>query len=224
MPRLMLILVILVAVLPYIATAAGPEPTTVPSAAKDLSAPKAAAITFYRAMMAGDADLAKSAAVGNEEQMRAIDATCALSQGLQRLSEAVKEKFGQADPGLANQAAGLSVKLQGIEKMDVRLDGPDGDAATLTDPASKQTMQARKVRGEWRVAMDSMPGHERAGEVTALAAAVARAAEQLAAEIKQDKHRSAEEARQAFQSNLSAILSTRPTTTAPATRPTSEEP
>ena len=195
--------------------------TTRAAVQKDLSTPKAAAMTFAWAMYVGDVEMARSAVIGDRQQIQAIEAVCALVVGFDKLTEAMKQKFGQAEGGLGSKATTFSPKLEQIERMEVHI---AGDNATLGDLDSKQAMRLIRVNGEWKVVMDSLPGRERSDEVASIAGAVAKIAGDLAQEINQNKYRSADDAREAFQAKMMAALSSRLKTTAPATRPVIPEP
>lgn len=61
----------------------------------DLSSPKAAAMTYYRAMAYGDSYAARAAVLGDDLTTRYIDSATAFSAGVRDLYVALSERFGR---------------------------------------------------------------------------------------------------------------------------------
>ena len=65
-----------------------------PHVVADLSGPKPAAVSFFRAVALGDVGTAREASIGTGEDKQWIDAMSSMLTGLQRYDEAVVKRFG----------------------------------------------------------------------------------------------------------------------------------
>src|SRR5437763_12436424 len=63
-------------------------------AAADLSSPKAAAMTFAKAVEAGDVQAAKAAAINEGENAQLIETLTEVAANVNKLRDAAKAKFG----------------------------------------------------------------------------------------------------------------------------------
>jgi hypothetical protein len=83
-----------------------------PRVASDLTTPKSAALTFLRAISAGDVETAKNACVGSEKEKSAVEALSTLITGLRAYDQAVTTHFGveatQTDTQLKQAISDLS--------------------------------------------------------------------------------------------------------------------
>jgi ankyrin repeat protein len=152
-------------------TGQGSGPSTpVPAAAPrtelvniDLSSPKAAAMTYYRAMAYGDAYAARAAVLGDDLTTRYIDSATAFSASVRDLYLALSERFGRdaarANPeflGYLESFASPDVP-RAIATGDVRV---VGDTATITlkpvgvYPGNEEAPAVfKRLFGQWRLAM-----------------------------------------------------------------------
>src|ERR1700722_10455935 len=61
--------------------------------ASDVSNPKSAALTFLRAMSAGDIRTAKAACIGNKQELAAVESFSSFITGLRAYDQAITKKF-----------------------------------------------------------------------------------------------------------------------------------
>jgi len=129
----------------------------------DLSSPKAAAMTYYRAMAYGDSYAARAAVLGDDLTTRYIDSATAFSASVRDLYVALSERFGREaarwNPeflGYLESFASPDVP-RAIATGDVRI---VGDTATLTlrpvgvYPGNEEAPAVfKRLFGQWRLAM-----------------------------------------------------------------------
>src|SRR5579864_7511330 len=65
-----------------------------PHVTADLSAPKPAAVSFFRAVAEGDVRTARDASIGTRQDKEWIDVMSSLLTGLRRYDEAIVKRFG----------------------------------------------------------------------------------------------------------------------------------
>lgn len=152
--------------------------TAAPAAEKvkvDTSSPKAAAITFLKAIGTGDVEAAKAASVGTPEHIKYLEAITSMFSGLSRYEQAAAKAFPN-DPNSTTMAKGMSAAVAGpemvarIEKGKDSIQGetasivPAEDEAKPGDPPAppkdaaqrqKETIRLRNVDGQWKIDLDS---------------------------------------------------------------------
>lgn len=144
-------------------------PTPAPAAPRtelvniDLSSPKAAAMTYYRAMAYGDAYAARAAVLGDSLTTRYIESATAFSASVRDLYTALSERFGQAAARSNPEFTGYLESFaspdvpRAIASGEVRI---VGDTATMTlrpvgvYPGNEEAPAVfRQFFGQWRLAM-----------------------------------------------------------------------
>lgn len=171
----------------------------------DLSTPKSAAIGFHRAMLAGDAATAKSAATGTPAQQQAIDAVIETYATLRALGAATVQKFGPEatrksfansvfENGLSEAAADQVLKQ--IADREERI---AGDNATLVPKkvpgqGAAPTIKLKREAGLWK--LDLTPYELTPAQLKQTTAMVA-GLKQVIADIAADKFKSPDEVRDA---------------------------
>jgi hypothetical protein len=125
----------------------------------DLSSPQAAALTYLRAIAAGDVQTAKAACIGNDDEKAAVEAMSLFITGLRAYDQAVMAKFHQdavqIDAQLRQAITDLSdAPIQHIEQGIVN-EGPD--TASVEPAAGGMRLHARppiylrKEKNQWKV-------------------------------------------------------------------------
>ena len=185
----------------------------------DLSSPRAAMTTYYRAMAAGDAAAAREAVSGDEMAMRYVDAAAALAAGVHELEAALAAKFGPGgvtwNAAFARAAAQLrgDAAARAIADGDVRLSGDiaivtprapspaSGEApADRASPVQPMPGVVRNLDGRWKLLIGAMRRHlygRQAREADAAIEANAQtglALHDLAAEVAAGRYQTVEEA------------------------------
>ncbi len=176
----------------------------------DLSSPKATVTTLAKAMQEGDANAAKAAIDGDEQQMKAIDVMMQMLTSMQRMEKAAREKFGEE---AAEQTAdGLAEVVQQVDKAQVEVTGdtavvivPQGDDPAMSGP--EQRLQLRKVGNDWKIdAAAFMPGEVPSDEQLKAVGSMANVADSIAKEIQEDKYETYDAAKAAYQQRIFAAM------------------
>jgi hypothetical protein len=171
----------------------------------DLSSPKSAAIAFHRAMLAGDADAAKSTATGTPAQQQAIEAVVDTYATLRALGAATAQKFGPEvtkksfansvfENGLSDAAA-----EQVLKQIADREERISGEVATLVPKkvpgqGAAPTIKLKRIDGAWK--LDLTPYELTPAQLKQTTTMVA-GLKQVVADIPADKFKSADEVRDA---------------------------
>jgi len=130
-----------------------------PQVASDLTSPKAAALTFLRAISAGDVRTAKSACMGTEQDKASVEALSSLITGLREYDQAVTGRFGveaaQVDAQLKQAISDLwDVSITHVENAIVK----EGSETATVEPAfqgvrlqARPPIFLRKEKDRWKV-------------------------------------------------------------------------
>ena len=191
------------------------------SSGPDLSNPRAAAITFTRAVEAGDAETAQEAcyAAGMEKDL--VDAMALAIPALKRLQVAAEAKFGanyaplMDDPNLVNGVASLqAAELSGDENR-AKLSARDGKLLSVL----------KHVDGVWKVDVGaSVAGRDLTDQVPQLQA-LGKCCDGVTRQIESGTIKTAAEAKRQLTIAVLRELKMLPTTSAiasPATAPVEE--
>jgi ankyrin repeat protein len=156
----------------------------------DLSSPRAAMATYYRAMAVGDALTARSAVDGDEMALRYIDGAAAFSAGVHELDNALVARFGAAAVKQNDEFARSAARLHGVEAAraiadaDVRV---SADTAIVTprlrthvvtyptDPSPADPVPAVlrcDSDGHWKLLLGAMRRHLVGAQATDAEAAI----------------------------------------------------
>ena len=130
-----------------------------PHVVADLSGPKPAALTFFRAVAEGDVSTARQASIGTGQDKQWIDAMSSMLTGLKRYDEAVMKRFG-------SQAVQTDVQLKQAmtqlvqDEIDRLEDGIVLESADTAEVApawhqvrltGRPPVMLRKEKGLWKV-------------------------------------------------------------------------
>jgi hypothetical protein len=139
------ILVVLLLALTAHTTGAGAEE-------QDLSTPRGAATAFGKAMISGDVQAAKAAAVGDEPNLRMIDILAPATAAQNGLRQAAIAKFGESGKALVPGQDPASVDVaKEMASADVKEDGDSAVIKSTKPEAANAAVNLKKVNGEWRV-------------------------------------------------------------------------
>lgn len=181
----------------------------------DLSSPKATVTTLAKAMQEGDANAAKAAIYGDEQQMKAIDAMMRMLSSMQKMEKSARAKFGEEV--VEETAGGLAEVVAQADKSEVEI---DGDTAVVTVPqpvpeegadaevaGEAQRLQLKKVGDDWKIdAAALMQGEIPTDEQLKAVNHLVTAADSIATEIEEGKFESYDDARAAFQQRMFAAM------------------
>ena len=178
--------------------------------ASDLSGPKPAALTFLRAIAAGDTRTAQDASVGTPEEKEWVVAMAALVRGLRHYDQAILGRFGTdavpADVDL--RQAIQSMTQDPISHIQDGIVNQSAESAVIYPAAfgiklaARPPMMLRKGKSTWKVdlsAMSQEPGHDPA--VIRQYRAAAKALTDAARDVRAGRFRTLAEAQQSVGSN-----------------------
>jgi hypothetical protein len=188
----------------------------------DQSTPKATALTFAKALEAGDADAAKKIAIGTDQDQQVLASMCEFTKAVKTIHEsAVKKYADKADEVIGGLTLDSAKALEDAEIKE------DGDSATVsyTKP-QPSSMYLKKVDGKWMVNLtDTLKNAQGAGQDVVQFQSMlkdwAGAVNETASEIDEGKYAQPTDARDALSGKmltLKAKSSTAPTTE-PITQP-----
>ncbi len=179
--------------------------------------PKATAQAFAKALATGDAAGAKALTTNNPEDGEILEALTAMIASMKHLNQAAIAKFG---PEEARRLVPRDPGDEMNKHFNEAEEKVEGDSATLTTKNDKTPLALKKVAGQWKVDISSMPDRSEVVQALPLFHAMAKSADTTAAEIADSKYKSAEEAQKAFGTRMTAIMASpiQPAT-GPATKP-----
>ena len=190
-------------------------------AAADLSSPKAAAMTFAKAVEAGDVQAAKAAAINEGENAQLIETLTEVAANVNKLRDAAKAKFGD---GAAEQFVGNRKPLEEMSKqLDKAEVKQDGDSATISSADQPGSTKLKKIGSDWKVdlaaSLKDSPQSAQIFQQLPFLKAIGVAMGETAGEISADKYKTVDEAKQAMQAKMMAAMATmrRPAASQPAT-------
>jgi Domain of unknown function (DUF4878) len=191
------------------------------AAEADQSTPKAAAMSFAKALDAGDAKTARQLATGSDADKQVIDAMISFNAAVKKLRNSAITKYAdKADEVVSPGAVIDSTKV--LDDTEVR---EEGDVATIvpTKPQQKQSaMHLKKVDGKWKVNLnqtlqESAPPGQTIDQMHAMIQSWGDIFSETADEIDQGKYPTPADANQAMSVKMMATLRTFIPATAPAT-------
>ena len=187
----------------------------------DQSSPKAAAVSFAKALDAGDAKTARQLATGSDADKQVIDAIISFNSAVKKLREsAIKKYTDKADEVVSPGAVIDSTKI--LDDTEVR---EEGDVATIVPTKPQQRPSAthlKKVDGKWKVNLNqtlqesAAPG-QTIEQLHAMIQSWGDIFSETADEIDQGKYPTPADANQALSVKMMATLKTFVPSTAPAT-------
>ena len=174
--------------------------------------PKQAATTFFKAMVSGDAAAAKAASVGDERSERLLEAMVENTSAMRAFHDAMKARFGEsaAGAGLSDRAVGAKEDqvLDAVEKGEEKI---EGDSATILGAADhRKVVHLKNVNGAWKVDRGRLGEGESADRFLERTRRTTKAYRDLAGEIREGKHKSVAEARQAYGDRLVKAIEAMP--------------
>ena len=185
-----------------------------PAAKIDLSNPKAAALTFTRAIESGDVETAQAAAYAAGIEHDLVEAMALAIPSLKRLDAAARAKYG-AEGGDLVEHSDILNSVPAIESAEV---AADENRARLTNSTGQIISQLKNVDGMWKVDVGaSILGDDVTRQIEPLRA-LGNIADQLAGDIEAGKFATVADAKRELHLRLLIEQRGRPltTTTAPA--------
>jgi hypothetical protein len=178
----------------------------------DTSTPKAAASSFFKAMETGDTSAAKALASGSEKQLAVLDILVPVVSGFKQLEVAAVKKWGDEGRKTLTQGQGGAGTFDFNEKLKTAKEEVTGDVATITPVTDKpedkkDPMKLKKVDGQWKLDMASIPADGLDDpNTTKMLKAMADIAKSTAAEIDQGKYPNAQAAKEAMGQKILPLI------------------
>ena len=190
----------------------------------DQSSPKQAAISFAKALEAGDSDAAKKLVIGSDQEKQIIDGYVEFTSATKKLREAVTKRF----PDKADEVLGPGMSVdpsKALENAEVK---EEGDTATILKPGDAP-MALKRSDGKWVIDLtqtlkpSTQPAlSQNLDQTVQMLKSWAGVYRETAGEIDEGKYTAPAEASEALKVKLMAVI--RGSTTAPtdgaATQPT----
>jgi len=160
----------------------------------DLTSPKSAAVSFAKAMEAGDAEKLRAATTGGtDEDYKMLEVLSGVFSSMKTLEKESVAKFGE-EGNLTEGPMSMDMVAQ-VESSEEKI---DGDTATLSNPGEKDPLTLKKEGDDWKVDLSKIPNKEEMAKALPVMRGMQKAAEDITAEVKADKYKTAEEAKKAF--------------------------
>ena len=116
----------------------------------DQSTPKAAALSFAKALEGGDDAAARKIVVGTEQEKQVVDAMIEFTGAVKKLRDAAVKKYADK----ADDVTGPGMTMgpsKALEDTDIKIDG-DTAVVTSTKPQSGQSpTHLKNIDGKWMV-------------------------------------------------------------------------
>lgn len=167
--------------------------TLLPSCGPDTSTPKNTALTFAKAVMAGDMDTVHKTATGTDAQFAAVKTFSDVVAAMRRYEEAAMKKFG--DEGKLSREVNKDL----AEEVDAAEEKIEGDTATLINKKNpaKRPMKLKKDAGGWKVDLSNMEKDEEMARIKAMGQAEITVLDTVARGIEEGKYKTIKEANEA---------------------------
>jgi hypothetical protein len=165
----------------------------------DLTNPKAAAITFARAMESGDVETAKNSSIAGGMEVDLVEAMTHATASLRKLGSACRDKFGEASNSVMKEAGGVDASVA-LQDSTIEFDGEE--AATVTPHEGKVVVPVRLVEGSWKVDIGALIKGDDITNSIPLLKTVGTAAEQLTPEVVSGKYKTPQEVKLALQRKM----------------------
>jgi len=160
------------------------------------STPKETVISFAKALDAGDTASIKQLVTGTDKQVAMMEGAGNMMSAMKRMQDAAVAKWGDAGKAIAGEMGKPSDEiLKNIDKAEIK---EEGDTATFKGQNDKETVKLKKVDGKWKIDLASMPDQGELEKAGPALKAMTKAADDTATDIKADKFKTVDEAKQAF--------------------------
>ncbi|MGH7179653.1 MAG: hypothetical protein ACREJC_19920, partial [Tepidisphaeraceae bacterium] len=153
----------------------------------NLSDPKSAAATFFGAINSGDQEVIKQSCTGSEQQLGYILALADLLSSQKELRDLAHQKFGAA----VDRVPAMVPSSDYQKRLDESQIDIQDDTATITGKDKRSVWKLLRFDGKWRVDLGTLASTSNTGKVPEMLA-MATASRELIAELKANKHPSAQ--------------------------------
>jgi hypothetical protein len=187
-------------------------------AGPDLTNPKAAAITFAKAMEDGDVETAKNSSIAGGMEVDLVEAMTKATASLRKLGQACRDKYGDAATVMMKETGSMDASVA-LANAAVDFDGEE--AATVTPTEGKVVVPVRLVEGNWKVDIGALVKGDDITNSIPLLNTVAAAAAQVTPDVLSGKYKTPDEVKAALQKKMIELIGRGlPTSVFPTSQPT----
>jgi hypothetical protein len=138
------------------------RPARADDAPADASTPKGAANAFFNALKTGNVDAAKALVTGSEKQVAVVELMVPLVNGFKLLDNALIKKWGDEGHKALSLGLGVPHTFDLSDDLKNTTETITGDTAVLAqatpkDGQRKEPVKLKKVDGQWKLDMSSIP-------------------------------------------------------------------
>ena len=179
--------------------------------ADDVSDIKASGRAFAEALRNNDIPAAKKHAILSDKQETLLANWAAFQSSREKLTKAAVDKFGdegkdivaQRQPGRQPQ---LNFDKSKFDDADIKVTG-DTAVVTSKEAEHREVARFKKEGGAWKVDFKDNPNMDRAAQSSPVLQKLAGVYDEVAAEIKDGKYKSVQEAKRALNTKMAALFS-----------------
>ena len=156
----------------------------------DMSTPKKAAVSFAKAVMAGDADGYKAVSTGTDAEFALVKSLSDMAMAMKRLEDASTKKFG-ADGKLPKE---MAMDLVGdMETSDEKIDGDNATLVLKSKPDDKFPPTLKKEGDKWKVDLTNLSKDPQSAGMSTMIPAMVKVMNNVAKGAGDDKYKTAAE-------------------------------
>ena len=166
---------------------------------------KTTATTVATGLQNGDSAAVKAVCTGSEKQVEFVGIVVDLTKSIKGLSDAAGKKFGDAGKAVIKDSGNPGEQFaRQLADADIKI---EGDVATLSAKDSKEEVaKLKKIDGKWKMDLTAMSNQDEMDKASGMFKAMSKAAADAAADITAGKFKTADEARQAVDSRMTAAI------------------
>lgn len=194
----------------------------------DLSSPRKTAAAFAMALQRGDMATLQTVTVGGADDYKLMRSVTGMTAAADQLNKAAVARFGAEEGKKVARSMGGSPEQSDIPRQIAESDEKvEGDSAAITMKGAPpgNAINLKKVEGRWKVDLSQFPKRDEIARQTPILDAAAKVLVQGAADVRNGKYRTAEEAGQEIQRQVNAVsasVSRQQSPAAPARPPTTQ--
>jgi hypothetical protein len=181
--------------------AAGSDAVANPKA--DLTTPKGAALAFGNSLLSGDVAAMRASSTGSDADYKMMETLQTMISAMKRLTEAAAIKYGKDNP-ISKSAGEFNIAAE-LEKSDAKVEGDSATIVNKDKPDEKNPMKLKKVNGEWKVDLTSLP-KDNVSDLLKIAPVMTGIANEVTKDINAGKYAKAEDAHQALGQKMVAAM------------------
>jgi hypothetical protein len=185
----------------------------------DLTTPRSAATVFTRALEAGDAETAKSAAYGGGLEIEWVEAMAKAMSGMRELSAATQAKFGAEAESLVSGKQTLKMSNT-LADAEIQINGERATIIPTSGDGLKIPM--KRIDGNWKIDVGLMTRGEDISYIVKQLRALGEIAPKLSKDVEAGKFTTVTEIRREMSRSVTTTVFNPAAVILPATNPAPE--